>query len=559
MQARNMISGGGPQRAVRQPHTEVTPMKRWYPIAELSKKEQLIIKRLKRTRKLFAFLRLQRQELFDDAFQDELERMYQWTGAGEEPVPPALLCMALILQAYHRISDAEAVELTIMDLRWQMVLGCVGADEPAFAQATLQTFRERLIRTNMDRRLLERTIEMARKTKEFDWMKLPKALHVAIDSRPFEGAGRVEDTFNLLGHAARKIVECAADLAGMSREEVCREAGIPLLLAPSIKAGLDINWNDPEQKDQAIDLLASQVTSLNEWLERGRLATQEPLRPYIEAVAQVRKQDLEVATDGRVHIRRGVAEDRRVSIEDAEMRHGRKSKTKRFNGYKQHVAVDLDSNLILACAVTPANRPEEEAIPAIRADLDRCDVRIGTLSVDRAYINSQLVEDVLAQSGTVLAKPWSGRNSRPELFGKRDFKFDMRAKTIVCPAGQIEAFEPGQVVEFDPEVCGPCAMRSLCTMSASGKGRQVQIAKDEAIQQKFRKLQGSPAGRERLRARTGVEHSLAHIAARQGPKARYRGTHKNVFDLRRTAAVENLETIRRVHDRAAKAAAQRQI
>ena len=89
-------------------------------------------------------------------------------------------------------------------------------------------------------------------------------------------------------------------------------------------------------------------------------------------------------------------------------------------------------------------------------------------------------------------------------------------------------------------------------MSASGKGRQVQIAEDEAQQQRFRRLQGSPAGRERLRARTGVEHTLAHIAARQGPKARYRGTRKNVFDLRRTAEVENLETIRRVHDRAAK-------
>ncbi len=106
-------------------------MKRWEPAIELSKKEQFIIKRLKRTRKLFAFLRLHRHELFDDKFQQELEGMYRDSGAGEEPVPPALLCMALLLQGYHRISDAEAVELTVMDLRWQMVLGCLGADEPA--------------------------------------------------------------------------------------------------------------------------------------------------------------------------------------------------------------------------------------------------------------------------------------------------------------------------------------------------------------------------------------------------------------------------------------------
>jgi hypothetical protein len=530
-------------------------MKRWKPAVELSKKEQLIIKRLKRTRKLFAFLRLHRHELFDDRFQDELEEMYRGTGAGDDPVPPALLCMAVILQAYHRISDAEAVELTIMDLRWQMVLGCVGADDPAFAQGTLQAFRERLIRSDMDRRLLERTIELARKTEEFDWKKLPKDLHVAIDSRPFEGAGRVEDTFNLLGHAARKLVQCATALTGMSMGEVCLKAGIPLLLASSIKAGLDINWNDPEQKDQAIDVLAGQLTSLNDWLEKHQLAKREPLKPYVEALAEVRKQDLEEAADGRVQIRRGVAEDRRVSIEDAEMRHGRKSKSKRFNGYKQHVATDLDSELVLACAVTPANRPEEEATPALKADLERAMIQIGTLSIDRAYVNSPLVEEVLARRGTVLAKPWSGRNCRRELFGKRDFKIDMRAKSITCPAGQTETFEPGQVVEFDPESSGACAIRSHCTLSASGKGRHVQIGQDEALQQKLRKLQGSPAGRERLRARTGIEHRLAHIAARQGPKARYCGTRKNVFDLRRTAAVENLETIRRMHERAAKAAA----
>lgn len=524
-------------------------MKRWEPAVELSKKEQFIIKRLKRTRKLFAFLRLHRHELFADSFQQELEGMYRGTGAGDEPVPPAQLCMALVLQGYHRISDAEAVELTMMDLRWQMVLGCVGADEPAFAQGTLQAFRERLIATDMDRRLLERTIELARQTEEFDWKKLPKNLRLAIDSRPFEGAGRVEDTFNLLGHAARKIVDGVAKLTNWTREEICRKAGIPLLLASSIKAGLDINWNDPEQKDEAIETLAGQIASLNDWLDKNELAMEEPLKPYIEALSQVRKQDLEVA-GCRVQLRRGVAEDRRISIEDPDMRHGRKSKSKRFNGYKQHIAASLDTKLILACAVTPANRPEEEATPELQTALRFLNQPIDSLSIDRAYVNSPLVQDVISAGGTVLSKPWSGRNSRsPELFGKRDFKIDMRAKTITCPAGQVEPFEPGQVVQFDPELCGPCFLRSQCTLSASGKGRSVHIGEDEALQHKLRKLQASPAGRERLRARTGIEHHLARLAARQGPKARYRGTRKNLFDLRRISAVENLDTTRRTKER----------
>jgi hypothetical protein len=48
-----------------------------------------------------------------------------------------------------------------------------------------------------------------------------------------------------------------------------------------------------------------------------------------------------------------------------------------------------------------------------------------------------------------------------------------------------------------------------------------------------------------LRQRTAVEHSLAHIAARKGSQARYRGTRKNLFDLRRAATIQNLEGIQR--------------
>jgi hypothetical protein len=419
-------------------------------------------------------------------------------------------------------------------------------EEPPFSQGALQAFRERLIAKDMDGRLLERTVELAKKTKAFDWKKLPKELRVAIDSRPLAGAGRVEDTFNLLGHAARKIAQLAAQLTGRTMDQVCNAAKAPLLLCSSIKAGLDINWSDPQQRDDALQVLVRQVTSLNGWLEREHLVMKEPLRPYIDAIAQVQKQDLEQEQNGRVKIRRGVAEDRRCSIEDPDMRHGRKSKTKRFNGFKQHIASDLDTDLVLACAVTPANRPEDEAVPVLKATLDRQLIRIAELNIDRAYVNSTLVDEVVASGGKVFAKPWTGLNANAELFSKAAFKMDMRSKTITCPAGQVEPFEEGETIEFDPEVCGACPLRGQCTWSASGRGRTVQIGDDERRQHQFRKLQSTKAGRIELRRRTGIEHRLAHIAARQGPTARYRGTRKNLFDLRRTAAIQNLETIRRV-------------
>lgn len=118
----------------------------------------------------------------------------------------------------------------------------------------------------MDRRLLERTVELARRTEEFDWKKLPKTLRVAIDSAPLEGAGRVEDNINLLAHAARKVVECAADLLRWTPERVCREARAPLLVGPSVKAALDRDWSDPSQKAAAVKVLVIELENLKDWL-----------------------------------------------------------------------------------------------------------------------------------------------------------------------------------------------------------------------------------------------------------------------------------------------------
>ena len=506
------------------------------------------MKRLTRTRKLFGFLRELRYELFDDSFQTELESMYRQTGAGKGPLPPALLAMVVLLQAYHGISDAEAVELSVVDLRWQMVLDRLGTTEPAFSQGALSDFRARLIKHDMDQRLLERTVELARKSKGFDWKKLPKTLRVAMDSSPLEGAGRVEDTINLLAHAARNVLKCVAMLLECSVREIAVEAGAPLLLGSSIKKELDLDWSDSEKKRGAIVTLVEQLDALEAWIRENLPSDmlQPPLAKLLETLRQLRDQDLEPdPSGGGPRIRRGVAPDRRVSVEDPDMRHGRKSKSKRFNGYKRHIAADLDTDLILACAVTPANRPEEQAASNLQADIAALslDRPVQQLHIDRGYIKSPAVGDTLDARGEVVCRPWVPHNDT--LFTKRDFIINMRDRTITCPAGKTEQFTTGTVVEFDPEKCARCTLRLLCTTAREGAGRTVNIAEDEQLQHRLRKLTAGPAGRARLRERVAIEHRLAHIAQKQGRRARYRGLRNNLFDLRRSATVLNLETIHR--------------
>jgi hypothetical protein len=139
-------------------------MQRWSPSITCSEREENLFKLATKSRKLFGFLREHRHEIFDAAFQDELEGMYRGTGQGEEPQPPALMCMAALLAGYQRASDAEAVRLSAHDACWRSLLGTLDdkGDAPAFSQGGLQQFRDRLIHHDMDRRLLEHTIELAK-------------------------------------------------------------------------------------------------------------------------------------------------------------------------------------------------------------------------------------------------------------------------------------------------------------------------------------------------------------------------------------------------------------
>ena len=138
----------------------------WRPTAEPIAAELAVIKAVRRSR-LFVFLRLHRHELFDEPFQAELAQAYV----------------------------DEVIEAAVMDRRWQLVLDCMNAEDPPVSKGTLVGFRKRLIERDLDRRLVERTVELAAATGGFG----ARALRAALDSSPLWGAGRVEDTFNLMG------------------------------------------------------------------------------------------------------------------------------------------------------------------------------------------------------------------------------------------------------------------------------------------------------------------------------------------------------------------------
>lgn len=505
----------------------------WRPPVELTRDEQAVVRLLKERSRLYVFLRRWRHEFLDKEFQEELASMYE--GRGKPPVPPAQLALVTILQAYTGLSDADVVEEVTTSQRWQLVLDCLGVTQAPFGKGTLWRFRQLLMRTELDRRLVERTVAVAQQRGGFG----ARALRAALDASPLWGAGRVEDTYNLLGHALRQAVSVLARQQGRGLADTAAAAGTPELSRSSLKAALAVDWDDPTARTAALTRILEMVTAVAAYAAE-RADVSGDARSALAITDQIQAQDVVRAADGTPALGHGVARDRRISVTDGEMRHGRKSRTDRVDGYKRHILRDLDSGLIRAVAITAANVPESTATLALEADLDHQGCAIAELHIDRGYLASPLVRE-RPPDRRIVGKPWPVHNG--DRFPKTAFVLDWDAHTLTCPAGAVQACAPGTTVRFPAATCSACALRDSCTTSALG--RSVAIHPDERLFTDLRALQHTPDGRARLRERVAVEHGLAHIGHWQGRRARYRGLRKNLFDLRRAAVIHNLFVIAR--------------
>jgi hypothetical protein len=506
---------------------------RWKPPVE-SARERQAADRLRASSKFYRFLWEIRGELFTDGFEDELIASYE--PRGQEPCAPALLAMVLLLQRYDGLSDADAVDAAENDRRWQLVLGTLGHEKAPFGQGTLVRFRMRAMAHDLDKKLVERTVEMAKRSGKFGW----KALRVALDSSPLHGAGRVEDTWNLIGRAMSKVVHAVGLALDIDEETIVRQARLTVLNASSIKAALDIDWDDESAERAALDQLLSEVSRLEAWVQKKakKQAEQPPLSDTLAMLRRVVEQDTEPDPPrGGRKITDGVAHDRVVSMSDTQMRHGRKSSAKRFDGYKRHIAV-ID-RVIVATAVRPANAREHEPTVDLLAAAAKHG-RIETLDVDRGYLASPAVELLHRSGATIHSRAWNGSNHGR--YTKADFRIDLARQRVTCPAGAVAPITATDQVFFDANTCGRCKLKARCTESPK---RSLSIHRAEDLLIKLRADAKTPAGRAALRERVVVEHRLARISAIQGNRARYRGTRPNELDLNRSAAVANLLEIAR--------------
>src|SRR6266542_129220 len=477
----------------------------------------------------------------DDYFAD----LFKASRLGRPTVPARVVATVMLLQAYEGLSDGEAVDRLAYDLRWQAAAG-VSVAAGSFHPTVLVGMRNRLRASDRARRLFEDVNAVARSAG------LLRGRRRVLDSTPLHDAVATQDTVTQLRAAIRKLLMvadkhatavAAVVAARLSRDDDYAAPGKP-----------PCDWDDPAAREALIDALVRDCHAALAVLHDRHLPA--PVAEAAALLALVAGQDVEHGDDEIFRIARKVARDRTISTVDTQARHGHKSRRRTFDGYKTHLAVDPDDEMITEVALTPANTPDRDAVDDLLAadttpgsgdhdnEPDPSSLP-GALEIfgDSAYADRATL-DRLAEAGhTVVAKVPPVRN-RGGLFTKDQFSVDLPNSSVTCPAGNTVAITAarrgGGKASFAPH-CGQCPLRRQCTTSKAGRG--VAIHPHEARLQTARAAQQDPAWQQAYRStRPTVERKIAHFVRRAwgGRQARCRGTRRILTDVLTRAAVLNL-------------------
>ena len=213
----------------------------------------------------------------------------------------------------------------------------------------------------------------------------------------------------------------------------------------SLKAALDLAWGQPQARVQALRLVLEERGRWQSWLEQHQrlAADMPPLKAVMDTITQMITQDTEPDPEGGPggkRIEQHVAPHRRISIEDADMRHGRKSSATTFNGFQEHFVLDLDSHVTREVVVRPANEPEQEAV-ALLAEVLEQKPGLLQLDIDLGYMASPRMAQWAEQGVYIIARPWPCGGS---LCTKHDFTFDCCARDGHLSGGPDRTDDPRQ-------------------------------------------------------------------------------------------------------------------
>jgi len=374
-----------------------------------------------------------------------------------------------------------------------------------------------------------------------------------IEKKLVKGKRQIIDSTHIIADMA------VTSLTGLIK--MCRRNVLQTIQKQDAKLAGKLGLTDMQMVKQ--DRFARKEDNLEEEIEQaGKLldeVTQE-LKHRKLAVTPELQKDLGLL-EKVIADREESAKDRLVSPVDTDARAGKKT-GKSWAGYKGHIVVEEESEIITAVETTPANKDDGSQLPELLKQQEQAhNISPEEISGDKAYSSG----NNLAILENKQITGYMSINEKHNIYGRDlytqdDFKYDPETDTLTCPAGCTVTGHRSDLVitdtqkragilfNFKPYQCNNCEMKAKCYPGKSkGHGRCVHLNVYDQYYRQMKERMESEEGKEIYRNRYKVEHKVADLARYCGMRrCRYRGLVKARIHTLLSATVSNIKRMTRI-------------
>jgi IS5 family transposase len=465
---------------------------------------------------MHALLADHRRDLFPDGLFVDLFP----SGRGRPSVPAEVVATVMVLQALEGLSDRDAATALRTNIAWKVAAG-LALDDGGIHYSVLTYWRTRLRASESPERIFDAVRAVIDATGVLKGRR-----RRALDSTLLDDAVATQDTVTQLVSAIRRV-----------RRLVPAAAGVAVTAHDYDASGKPVcAWDDPDAKTALVTGLVNDARALIAALDGVALDGEQA--DAVGLLALVAGQDVEPGDgEGTWRIARQVAPDRIISTVDPESRHMHKSVSSYRDGYKAHVAVEPETGLITACALTPANAGDgPTGVELLEGEQPGLQVL-----ADSAYGSGE-VRAAIHQAGHQAAiKAIPLRRAVPGRFDRDDFVIDHTNRTATCPGGHTVPIAPKGGASFGSR-CTGCPLRARCTTSKTGRTLHIGQHDPDLVAARTAWRRGDFAADYR-QWRPMVERSIAWLVARGHRRVRYRGITRNHTGLATRVAALNLRRL----------------
>ncbi len=450
-------------------------------------------------------------QVVDFSFVHELVKDRYTPDFGRPAEDPEFMLRLCLLQYIYDDSDRKVIENTKLNLAYKYFLG-LAVDEDAPDDTTVSYFRAVRLGEEKFRHVFENIV------KQCIDKGLVTGKKQIIDSTHIEADVARNSLTGIVRIFRRNVIQ---DIKKQS-PEVAEKLGIP---EPQIKKQ-DRFTKVQEGLEQEVSEAKTLLDGVIAELKNGALKPTPELARSLELLEKVVADREEGATD------------RLVSPVDTDARMGRKD-SNTWAGYKGHVIVEEESEIITAVQTTPANKDDGGQLNVLlKQQEDNHGLKPEQLSADKAYgsgANLERLDEAKITGYVSLVQRYNPVGK--DLFTRDDFKYDAEHDTMTCPAVCVAQHSRREllhtetqkrntlVFQFPRFVCAACQLKPHCFPGSSKTyGRCVRINYYEPLYQQMKARMETEEGKAAYKNRYRVEHKVADLARWCGMRrCRYRG------------------------------------